>query len=332
MISILPGLLVAFIAAGIFVRLLATPALARLVLDIPNDRSLHAVPTPRTGGVGLLLGCAVAWVFAGGASLLPLVAGLAALLGVLFFIDDVRGLSVPVRFASQFAAAIAFVLASGPYALWLMPLLVLGIVWSMNLYNFMDGANGFAGGMAAFGFGAYAIAANAAGANDLALAGAIIAGGALGFLLWNFDPARIFLGDAGSIPLGFLASVLGVLGWQREVWPFWFPVLVFSPFVLDATVTLLQRALRGEKLWQAHKTHYYQRLVGMGWSHRQLALAEYALMACVALSALIFRESGWPAVVALIAAWTSVYVTIASIVDQRWVAFQARKGTAKDPG
>src|SRR6185312_12884493 len=106
--------------------------------------------------------------------------------------------------------------------------------------------NGLAGGMTVVGFGAYAIAAHAQSAGDLAMAASAIAGAALGFLGWNFDPARIFLGDAGSVTLGFLAAAIGFLGWQREVWPVWFPLLVFSPFILDATVTLLVRMRRGE--------------------------------------------------------------------------------------
>jgi UDP-N-acetylmuramyl pentapeptide phosphotransferase/UDP-N-acetylglucosamine-1-phosphate transferase len=299
------------------VRLLSSPALARLALDVPNERSLHGVPTPRTGGLGLFLGAAIAWVLAGGGALAYL-AGLTAAISAIFLIDDVRSLSVGVRFAAQFIAAIGFAIASGVQPIWLLPLLVVGIVWSMNLYNFMDGANGLAGGMAVSGFGAYALAATAAGAGDLAVVSAIVAGAALGFLAWNFDPARIFLGDAGSITLGFLAAAVGLLGWQQSAWPFWFPLLVFSPFVLDATATLMRRALRGEKVWEAHKTHYYQRLVGLGWSHRRMALSEYALMIAAAGSALLFRDASWLTMVALIVAWVAVYAVIAVTIDRRW--------------
>jgi UDP-GlcNAc:undecaprenyl-phosphate GlcNAc-1-phosphate transferase len=306
--DVVTGSLVAFLAAGILVRLLSGPALARLALDVPNERSLHGVPTPRTGGLGLFLGAAIAWIVIGGGALAYL-ALLTAAVSAIFLIDDVRSLSVGVRFASQFAAAIGFVLVSGLQPLLLVPVLVVGIVWSMNLYNFMDGANGF---------GAYALAAMAAGAGDLAVVSAIVAGAALGFLAWNFDPARIFLGDAGSIPLGFLAAAVGLLGWQQSVWPFWFPLLVFSPFVLDATLTLVRRALRGEKVWQAHKMHYYQRLVGLGWSHRRMALAEYALMIAVAGSALLFRDAGWLTTAALIMLWAAVYTVIAVTIDRRW--------------
>ncbi|MFM9849023.1 MAG: MraY family glycosyltransferase [Hyphomicrobiaceae bacterium] len=317
--DVVAGSLVAFLAAGILVRLLSSPALARLVLDVPNDRSLHRVPTPRTGGLGLFLGAAIAWLVIGHGALAHL-ALLTIIVSAIFLVDDVRSLSVGVRFASQFVAAAVFVVASGLQPLLLMPVLVIGIVWSMNLYNFMDGANGLAGGMAVVGFGAYALAAVAAGAGDLAVASAIIAGAALGFLAWNFDPARIFLGDAGSIPLGFLAAGIGLLGWQRGAWPFWFPLLVFSPFVLDATLTLVRRALRGERVWEAHKVHYYQRLVGLGWSHRRMALSEYAIMIAAAGSALILRDAGWAAAIVLITFWAVVYAIVAATIDRQWTA------------
>jgi UDP-N-acetylmuramyl pentapeptide phosphotransferase/UDP-N-acetylglucosamine-1-phosphate transferase len=320
--SPLPAFLVAFVSTLGLVRLLLVPAVARLVLDIPNDRSLHVAPTPRTGGVGLLLGAAASWLVFGGG--LAATAGIAAALALVFFFDDISGLPVPVRFGMQAAAAILFVYAMDLQPLLLAPLFVVGIVWCMNLYNFMDGSNGLAGGMTLFGFGAYAIAAQAAGANDLALVGAVIAGAALGFLGWNFDPARVFLGDAGSIPLGFLAAALGLLGWQRDVWPFWFPLLVFSPFITDATLTLMRRALRGEKVWQAHKSHYYQRLVRMGWSHRKLARAEYALMAAACASALLSRNAEPAAAIALIAVWILIYAVIMRAIDLRWAALGYR--------
>lgn len=318
--------LVAFIAAAAIVRVLAGAALARLVIDVPNDRSLHATPMPRTGGVGLLAGAAIAWALSVHTSL-SLTAGLAAALAATFLIEDVCGLPTAVRLALQASAAIAFVLSS-PLGVTSSPLLVcvlvVGIVWGMNAYNFMDGANGLAGGMAVFGFGAYAVAAHMAGAADLAAAAAIVGGAALGFLVWNFDPARIFLGDAGSIPLGFLAAAVGMLGWQRSVWPFWFPLLVFFPFVFDATATLLRRILRGENVWSAHKSHYYQRLVRMGWSHRRLALAAYVLMTAGVGSALLACNAAPSIVTALLSAWGVAYALMAAVIDRRWSAYQAR--------
>src|SRR6476659_1011719 len=111
-----------------------------------------------------------------------------------------------------------------------------------------------------------------------------VAAAAAAFLLFNFHPARIFMGDAGAIPLGFLAATLGVTGWINGLWPLWLPVLVFSPFIADASVTLAKRALRGEKIWQAHREHYYQRVVRAGFGHRNMALLGYILMFAAGIS------------------------------------------------
>jgi UDP-N-acetylmuramyl pentapeptide phosphotransferase/UDP-N-acetylglucosamine-1-phosphate transferase len=255
-------------------------------VDLPNNRSLHSVPVPRSGGVGILAGIAAGWTGA-----MPPSLWLAALcvLAAVSLIDDHRPLSAAVRLAVQLLAALAVVACSAWPATGLVfaALAVLYIVWMINLYNFMDGANGLAGGMALFGFAAYACAATLAGYPDLGLWAACVAGAAAGFLHFNFDPARVFMGDVGSVPLGFLAAVLGLEGIGRGAWPLWFPILVFLPFVADATVTLIKRGLRGEKVWQAHREHYYQRLVRAGWSHRKLALWSYALMLAFSASACV---------------------------------------------
>ena len=315
--------LATFMLALLIVRLLASERFARLVLDMPNERSLHDRPIPRTGGLGLMLAAGVGWLlFAGGA-----LGGLMLLGGVLaavFLIDDVRGLPVVARVAVQFAAAVAFVAWHGPLPFWLAPLLVIGLVWSTNLYNFMDGSNGLAGGMAVIGFGAYAIAAHQAGGVDIALASVLVAAAAAGFLLWNFDPAHIFLGDAGSIPLGFLAAALGVLGWQQGHWPFWFPVLVFSTFIVDSGLTLAKRLVHRENAFQAHRSHYYQRLIRMGWTHRDTALMAYVLMAATAASALLWRTAGLPTVAASLALWAVAFAGVALAIDRRWRASPVR--------
>jgi UDP-N-acetylmuramyl pentapeptide phosphotransferase/UDP-N-acetylglucosamine-1-phosphate transferase len=145
-----------------------------------------------------------------------------------------------------------------------------------------------------------------------------LSGAALGFLLFNFDPARVFLGDAGSIPLGFLAGGLGLLGVVKGVWPWWFPLLAFSPFVVDATATLLRRMARREKFWTAHREHYYQRLVRMGWSHRRLALVEYTLMAACGASALALLHADFGLQMAGLSLWAAAYAGLMLFIDSRW--------------
>jgi UDP-N-acetylmuramyl pentapeptide phosphotransferase/UDP-N-acetylglucosamine-1-phosphate transferase len=171
--------------------------------------------------------------------------------------------------------------------------------------------------MAAFGFGALAIGAAAAGQPALALTAAAIASASLGFLAHNFPPARVFLGDAGSVPLGFLAAALGLHGTLAGAWPLWFPFLVFSPFIVDATVTLLRRAARGERFWRAHRGHFYQRLVLGGWSRRGLAWSAYALMAAAAASALAGRAQGPEIPFGIILGWAAFYTLLLVAIERR---------------
>jgi UDP-GlcNAc:undecaprenyl-phosphate/decaprenyl-phosphate GlcNAc-1-phosphate transferase len=196
------------------------------------------------------------------------------------------------------------------------------VVWMTNLYNFMDGSDGLAGGMTFWGFTAYGVAALMHGNDTQAMLNFSIGAAALAFLYNNFHPAKVFMGDAGSIPLGFLAAAMGLWGWQQSLWPAWFPLLVFSPFVVDATVTLIKRAVRGEKVWQAHREHYYQRLVQIGWGHYYTALFEYALMLAAGASGVwaIHRSHETPWLLFLV--WVVCYAVLMLALDWRWKLFQ----------
>jgi len=193
-----------------------------------------------------------------------------------------------------------------PLPAWIAILLVLlFVVWMINLYNFMDGMDGFAGGMATIGFSALAWL----GWADVGFATfcLIVAAASAGFLVHNFPPAKIFLGDTGSTALGFLAAAFSLWGAKDGLFPFWVVLLVFSPFIVDATVTLLRRLLRGEKVWEAHRRHYYQRLVLLGWGHRRTVLTEYALMLACAGSALLAVRLPPVGQISLAMAWGLIY-------------------------
>lgn len=306
--------LVAGLATLLFLGALLRRA-ATLPIDRPNERSLHQQPTPRIGGLALVPGIVFASLLLGSHSssvLVPL--SLAGLLFSISFVDDRRGLPAGLRFGCHFAVAAGF-------AFWIAGATLTALIgafaitWMINLYNFMDGANGLAGGMTAIGFGVLGLASN-----DAVLAWAT-AGAALGFLRYNFDPARTFLGDAGSVPLGFLAGALCFVGVVQGHWPLWFPLLVFAPFVIDATVTLLRRIARGEKVWIAHRQHYYQRMVRMGWSHRRLALAEYVLMVISGGIALLLLPVSptWQATG--VACCLAGHGALMFWVDRRWAAW-----------
>jgi len=310
------GPVIAAAAAYALMAWMLGPHGLELPLDKPNERSLHETPVPRTGGLAVMLAVIGSGIVLG-APWITLACALG--LAVVSFVDDRGGLPARIRFLAQaIAAALWLALALPDAPLWLLLVLFLAIVWVTNLYNFMDGMDGLAGGMAAFGFGGYAVAYWADGLVQPALFTAGVAAVALAFLRFNFHPAKMFMGDVGSVPLGFLVAVIGIEGWRDGVWPIWFPVAVFSPFIFDATVTLMRRAMRRERVWEAHRSHYYQRLVQLGWGHRNTALAEYALMvACVAI-ALAARHAPIGVQVAACSAGAIAYAVIAVVVDGAW--------------
>jgi UDP-GlcNAc:undecaprenyl-phosphate GlcNAc-1-phosphate transferase len=298
------------------------------IQDIPNERSLHTEPIPRVGGVAIMAGILSGWIllvqFWAWWIVLP-VSGLFAL----SLADDVRNLPARVRLLGHFVAAMILLWGAGVGWLWLLPVLLF-IVWMTNLYNFMDGSDGLAGGMALFGFSFYGIAGLFSGNEAFAMMNFTIGAAALGFLYHNFYPARVFMGDAGSIPLGFLAAAFGVWGWKLGYWPFWFPILVFSPFVADATFTLIKRIRRKEKISHAHRNHYYQRLVQMGWGHRNTAIVEYMLMLLAGCSALWglgldIRGQG-----NMLACWAAAYLGLAIWVDRLWRRHEMMKRSVAD--
>ena len=262
------------------------------ILDHPNERSLHQRPVPRTGGIGVTAGIAAGAFLISPADWWPLWLGAAILVGI-SFLEDLTGLPIFGRLIAHFLAAgvlVAGLLAQGLEWGW-AAVVILPVVWMINLYNFMDGMDGLAGGMAVLGFGFLAILSWVGGNQSLMLVTVSVAAAAAAFLLFNFHPARIFLGDAGSTTLGFLAAGLGLIGWQSGTWSLGVPLLVFSPFIVDASVTLARRMACGEKFWQAHRSHYYQRLALAGWGHRKTALAEYGVMVFCGLGALAFQQA-----------------------------------------
>ncbi len=317
----------AFVVSAVLTRRFCNPASRLHVLDHPNERSLHSCPTPRSGGVAIFSALSVAaglWALGAGqtSSLYGLAAG-AVLVAALSFVDDRRGLPVSVRLPGHLLAAVLLVLGglslpalslpgmAWPLPVWLGILIsLLFLIWMINLYNFMDGMDGFAAGMAVFGFGTFALLGYLNNKPDFAALNLMIVAAAAGFLWFNFPPARIFMGDTGSSLLGLLAGGISIWGAREGVFHFWVALLVFSPFIVDATVTLLRRLARGERVWQAHKSHYYQRLVESGWGHKKTVLYEYVLMLGCGLSALLVQRLNSPGQVALMVFWCLAYLLL----------------------
>lgn len=321
--------------------LAATPAVIRVLLnsrimDVPNRRSSHAVPVPRGGGFGILLPFALitgGLLLAGGlrsdAYLPALLLGMAGLT-LIGFLDDILSLSALLRLALE-GALMAVCLALSPLALtqidlpMLAPLPVAGPVgWLLawlflvgfpNLFNFMDGIDGLAGTQTVIAGLALALLAHLEGRADLALLCAAVAGGGVGFLRHNLPRARVFMGDSGSLPIGFfLAAVVLVLAGPGGSLPLPAPVLVLWVFLFDAGLTLTIRACRGRRLHHAHRQHLYQRLVASGLAHVRVTALYGLAMIGAAAAALVYRQATDPWRLVLAAAVLTVSAALAAVI------------------
>jgi Fuc2NAc and GlcNAc transferase len=278
-------------------------ALAHALLDLPNERSLHAVPIPRGGGLAIVTVTLAGIAALGGVGWLPVrisvaLVGGGALVAVVGWLDDRRSLPVATRLSAHLAAAL--------WALWWLdglPVLTVGagvvtlgvfgsvlatiaIVWAINVTNFMDGIDGLAAGETTTVTLTAALLIGAA-APGLTAAAAVTGGAALGFLPWNWRPARIFMGDTGSGFLGYMLAVLALASERAGAMPVLVWLLLYAVFAADATITIIRRVWRGEQWYAAHRSHAYQRLVQAGWSHASVTGA--ILLLNVVLGVLAWR-------------------------------------------
>lgn len=278
----------------------------RAILDHPNERSSHSIPTPRGGGWGVMLALLPAWILIGALTgdtrhALPILIGVAALMAV-SWMDDRRGLGPVPRFLIQIAAVtggLAALPGDGLVFQGLLPVwadrlgAAIGWLWFVNLYNFMDGIDGLAGSeTATIGGGLTLVAALAGLEPALGLYGAAAAGAALGFLMWNWHPAKLFLGDVGSVPLGFALGWLLLSLATAGFWPA--ALLIPAYFLADATVTLLRRLIERKKVWKAHREHFYQKATQRGRTHAQVVRLILALNAALVALAAASLTLGWP--------------------------------------
>jgi UDP-N-acetylmuramyl pentapeptide phosphotransferase/UDP-N-acetylglucosamine-1-phosphate transferase len=304
----------------------------RAILDLPNERSSHTVPTPRGGGWGVMLALLPFWSWAlwkTGRLLQPAelaLLGSAVLLMAISWADDRRGLGPAVRFAAQIVAVgavMGLLPADLSLTAGLLPLpldrLAAGFIWLwfVNLFNFMDGIDGITGGAAAaMGFGLMLVWLRHGPDQLEAFRGAMFVAVALGFLVWNWSPAKIFMGDVGSVPLGYLLGFclirLAMDGGQIAA------LIIAMYYLADATITLLKRARRGAKVWQAHREHFYQRSTQLGRSHGRTA--KTATMVQFALA--IF---GW---LSILWGWWMIFPAIGlTVLLLRWMASPSRVKT-----
>lgn len=279
------ALVLSFMLVGMMRRF----ALKLSILDHPNDRSSHAIPTPRGGGVGAIAAMILVLVATGGSRISDWQA-LLALLSVLptaaaGWMDDRRSLTVRTRLAAHLTSALLLLpLAhqatpvTGTFWIVVAAAWVFATISAINILNFMDGIDGIIGLQAAVLGLHYALLS--VPSVDGSLFGLVLCGAAVGFLLWNWAPARVFLGDVGSGALGVIGIVGGLIVLREGRYSFLATFLPLVPICLDSALTIVRRARRGEKLTLAHRSHLYQRLANDGWGHAVVALG-YGVAAAV---------------------------------------------------
>lgn len=296
-------------------------ALHKSLMDIPNARSSHSVPTPRGGGVAIVISHILAmvlmfWAGVLDTSMFMAMTGAGLLIAVIGFIDDHNHIAARWRLLGHFAAAAWGLFWIGGLA----PLSLAGftleagfvgsiiaafyLVWMLNLYNFMDGIDGIASVQALCACSGAALLYAITGHTELMWMPLTLAAAVAGFLFWNFPPARIFMGDAGS---GFLGVTLGLLSLQAA-WTssslFYGWLILLGVFVVDATVTLIRRGLRGDKVHEAHRSHAYQFASRRYNSHLRVTTAVGAInvfwLMPIAFSVVVF---GFNAIIGIFVAY-----------------------------
>jgi Fuc2NAc and GlcNAc transferase len=265
-------------------------AIALRMLDVPNARSSHGTPMPRGGGLAVAGTATVGFVVLATSNQLE-VSLLSALLGgipiaVIGFADDLRPVRAFVRLAVHATAALWAIgwlggLRELPVGGWVLPLGVAGyavsalaIIWSVNLFNFMDGIDGIAGSEGAFvAWAASALMISMGASSGIAAAALLLGAACIGFLWWNWPPAKIFMGDVGSGYLGYVMAVLALAAARDNPEALWVWLILGGVFFVDATVTLIRRLIRGERVYEAHRTHAYQWLARRWGSHGRVTVA-----------------------------------------------------------
>ena len=292
---------------------LATWYASRLgLLDHPGDRHSHRHPTPRGGGAGLVLAMAAASILFVPASMPDYWLSCAlpgfVVLAITGWWDDHRSLSVRLRIVVQLAVTL-YLLACATGSGWIegmIPLAVAGlfVIWMTNLYNFMDGSNGMAGFQGVFAGSVLAALYWLSGDSQSALLGLLLAAACAGFLPWNLGHARVFMGDVGSLALGFGFAALVVYGVCSGAFTLPVGLMVMLLFLADATLTLLARVIRGERWYNAHRQHLYQRLIANGWSHGRVAMLYQAINLALVLPgigvAVHYPALAWPVALLLV--------------------------------
>ena len=323
-------ILIAAALAAVLTARFCQPQSSMYILDFPNRRSLHHNAKPRTGGVAIFLAIYLSAALASWWLCPNLPVARLALAGILVggisFIDDCFHVTAVLRLTIHFTAvglavtgfeALPTLELPGLSLSWApqlaYALVILSITWLLNLYNFMDGMDGLAAGMTVIGVATMAYLGWISGHHDFTVFCLIVAAASFGFWCFNFPPSAIFMGDVGACSLGFFVGILSLWGCHSGVFGPWIPFLILSPFIVDATITLILRLLRRERVWMADRNHFYHKLL-LRIGHKNALRWEYLLMFACSVSAIaVYQEPAWVQQLTL-AAWFGTYTVLALTV------------------
>jgi len=336
------------VAIAFLVAFIATPIVIKFAkkwgaMDAPNDRKVHTYSMPRLGGLAIFAGflTAVLATQAINTQLIGILIGctIIVLLGI---VDDIKGVSPKVKLAVQTLAALVVVsfgvqisFVTNPFAeifflnALAIPLTVLWIVGITNAVNLIDGLDGLAAGTSGIAAVTIGVVAMMEGYLAIAILAMILAGSVFGFLPFNFKPAKIFMGDTGSMFLGFALSVLAVIGLTKSatVISIFIPIVILGIPIFDTLYAIVRRFLKGTPIFQADKEHLHHQLLNMGLTHRQTVLVIYAVNICLGGSAVLMSLMAPPQAVVIL-----IGVTITMLLAMNHLSFVAlsRRQKAKD--
>lgn len=310
-IEVIAGSLVIFLFSALFTGTTRLYAIKKSILDIPNERSSHAIPTPRGGGIAIVLTFTfvlfgLKWANYIQTNLYLALIGGGITIATTGYCDDIYSVSAKWRillhslaaaWALYWMGSFSFLTLASPHILLDIvnyTLTAIGIVWYINFYNFMDGIDGLAGSEGMFVAMGSSIALWWTGAPYLALVMSLLAASIAGFTIWNWPPAKIFLGDVGSGYLGYIFAVLGLYTANNNILPITFWWVMLAIFICDATFTLLYRMYQGKKWYSAHREHAYQHLISFGANHKRVTTSILIINCCVLLP-IAFTLLQWPA-------------------------------------
>jgi UDP-N-acetylmuramyl pentapeptide phosphotransferase/UDP-N-acetylglucosamine-1-phosphate transferase len=322
-------LFLSILIIGSSYKIFSSNQFSRYFLDIPNNRSLHINAIPRIGGLCIFINIILLNLFFLGmdSEFFKNIIVSISLIFLISLLDDLYSLSFVTRIITHIFSAIVFsLLYFSTNNLFILFAAIFLIISSINFFNFIDGSDGFAAGIFSSALLFFVYFYFLANNYDLFIFTSICFFSSLVFLYFNFSPAKVFLGDSGSTILGFIFAILSIIGFYNFLFPFWFPIILIFPFLLDTSSTILKRIYKKNKFWLAHNEHYYQRLILMGMSHKKLSLLSCCYVLCSGTLGLTLNYyNDFRFTIITFVMLTIIFSILLFKVDQKWISSQTNE-------